>query len=410
MQTNLSRSFSQNSNAEAVEEILRKCVHCGFCNATCPTYQLLGDELDGPRGRIYQMKQFFEGTPANSNILKHLDRCLTCRSCETTCPSGVKYSHLLEVGREAIEQVLPRPRIECMKRWFLTRFLNSGWLFKLALNSGRLIAPLLPASIKSSIPPRQVPIERPVSQHARRVLMLSGCVQPALSPNTNAAAVGVLDYFGVTAIEIESRHCCGAVGLHTSQAQQGRQQAQMLIDLWWPNIESGVEAIIVTATGCGLTISDYPALFADDPVYQEKAIVIAELVQDFSQLVLKELSGFKFEAQQARRVAFHNPCSMQHGLGLSGNVERILREAGYALCRVADGHLCCGSAGTYSLLQPNISSQLRIKKQAGLGVDSPDVIATANIGCQMQIANGSDIPVIHWVELLLDAMKQSRAN
>ena len=410
MQTNLSRSFSQNSNAGVVEEILRKCVHCGFCNATCPTYQLFGDELDGPRGRIYQMKQFFEGTPANSNILKHLDRCLTCHSCETTCPSGVTYSRLLEIGREAIEQELPRPGVGRVNRWILTRFLNSGWLFKLALNCGRLMAPLLPSSISSSIPSRQIPLDRPTSQHVRRVLMLSGCVQPALSPNTNAAAAGVLDFFDISVIEVEPRHCCGAVGLHTSQTQQGRHQAQKLIDLWWPHIESGVEAIIITATGCNLTISDYPKLFADDPEYSEKAKVIADLTQDFSQLVLGEISEYKFEARQGRRVAFHTPCTMQHGLGLNGVVEVILHQAGYHICQVTDSHLCCGSAGSYSLLQPEIASQLRAKKQAGLGVDTPDVIATANIGCQMQIANGSDMPVVHWAELLLDALNHAHSK
>ena len=406
MQTNLSQSFSQSSSAEVVEGILRKCVHCGFCNATCPTYQLLGDELDGPRGRIYQMKQFFEGTPPNRDMLKHLDRCLSCRSCETTCPSGVKYSHLLDIGREAIERDLTRPAIERIKRWVLTYFLNSGWLFKLVLNCGQILAPLLPNSLSNSIPDRQIPIARPVSQHTRRVLMLSGCVQPALSPNTNALAVSILDRFGITAVEIEAQHCCGAVGLHTSQGEQGRQQARRLIDYWWPHIESGIEAIVFTATGCGATISDYSTLFADDEEYSEKAKAIGELTQDFSQLALKELSRSKYKTQQARRVAFHNPCSMQHGLGLTGIVESILSQAGYHVCWVDDAHLCCGSAGTYSLLQPQISSQLRAKKQQALGVDTPDVIATANIGCQMQIANGSSIPVVHWIELLNDGMSQ----
>ncbi len=407
MQTNLSQSFSQSSNAEVVESILRKCVHCGFCNATCPTYQLFGDELDGPRGRIYQMKQFFEGTPPNHDILKHLDRCLTCRSCETTCPSGVNYSHLLEIAREAIEQELSRPAIERSRRWVLTHFLNSGWLFRLVLNCGRLLSPLLPTSISQSIPVRQIPIVRPVSQHARRVLMLSGCVQPALSPNTNAAAVNILHRFGITAVEIDAQHCCGAVGLHTSQVEQGRQQARKLIDYWWPHIESGLEAIVFTATGCGTTISDYNRLFADDEEYSEKVKTINELTRDFSQLVLKELAGFNFEAQQVRRVAFHTPCSMQHGLGLTGIVEKILSQVGYHICWVDDAHLCCGSAGTYSLLQPEIASQLRAKKQLALGVDTPDVIASANIGCQMQIASGSKIPVVHWVELLYEALNQS---
>ena len=407
MQTNLSQSFSQGSSAEVVEAILRKCVHCGFCNATCPTYQLSGDELDGPRGRIYQMKQFFEGSPANAEMLKHLDRCLSCRSCETTCPSGVNYSRLLEIGREAIETELPRSAADRIKRWLLTRLLNSGWLFGLILQCGRSVSTLLPASLSNAIPTRQTPVARPARQHQRRVLMLSGCVQPALSPATNAAAVRILDQFGITAIEIAPRHCCGAVGLHTSQARQGRQQARKLIDLWWPHIETGVEAIVVTASGCGLTVSDYQALFIDDPEYSQKAKKVSELTQDFSQLVLKELSKQEISVTKGKRVAFHTPCTMQHGLGLTGTVENILTSVGYHLCRVADAHLCCGSAGTYSLLQPKISSKLRHNKQQALTVDTPEVIATANIGCQMQIARGSDIPVVHWVELLLEAMDRS---
>ena len=396
MQTNLSQSFSQSSSAEVVEGILRKCVHCGFCNATCPTYQLLGDELDGPRGRIYQMKQFFEGTPPNNEMLKHLDRCLTCRSCETTCPSGVKYSHLLDIGREVIERELTRPAIERSRRWGLTYFLNSGWLFKLAVNCGQLLAPLLPTGISSSIPQRQTPVVRSVSQHARRVLMLSGCVQPALSPNTNAVAASILDRFGITTVEIEARHCCGAVGLHTSQVEQGKQQARRLIDYWWPHIESGIEAIVFTASGCGATVSDYTTLFADDEEYSKKAKTIVELTRDFSQLVLNELPGSELKVRQERRVAFHNPCSMQHGLGITGTVENILIQLGYHLCWVDEAHL----------LQPDISSQLRVKKQQALGIDTPDVIATANIGCQMQIASGSNIPVVHWVELFHDALQQ----
>ncbi len=410
MQTNLSQSFSQEPSAEIVEGILRKCVHCGFCNATCPTYQLTGDELDGPRGRIYQMKQFFEGSPANTEMLKHLDRCLSCRSCETTCPSGVDYSHLFEIGRAAIEAELPRPAIDRIKRWLLTRFLNSGWLFGLILQCGRLVSALLPASLSNAIPVRRTSVARPTSQHARRVLILSGCVQSALSPNTNAAAVAVLDQFGITAVVIDARHCCGGVGLHTSQVEQGRQQARKLIDLWWPHIESGVEAIVITATGCGLTISDYQALFLDDPEYSVKAKKVSQMTQDFSQLVSKEFSKKEFSVKAGKRVAFHTPCTMQHGLGLTGIVEKILTSVGYHLCRVDDAHLCCGSAGTYSLLEPVMSSKLRRNKQLALCVDAPEVIATANIGCQMQIANGSDIPVVHWVELLLQAMDRSPAD
>ena len=405
MQTSLSKSFSLNPAAEVVEGILRKCVHCGFCNATCPTYQLLGDELDGPRGRIYQMKQFFEGEPANTEMLRHLDRCLTCRSCETTCPSGVRYSRLLEVGREAIERELPRPLMDRIKRRSITWFLNSGWVFNLGLTCGRFFSWLLPASLAGSIPARQKPIAAVQNIHQRRVLMLSGCVQPSLAPNTNAAAARLLDHFGISAIEIQARHCCGAVGLHTSQTEQGRDQARRLIDLWWPQVEAGVEAIVFTASGCGVTLKDYVELFAQDLEYAAKAKTIADLTIDLSELVAAEMEFLPVNINQPRRVAFHTPCTLQHGLGLNGKVEGLLAKAGYQLCQVADAHLCCGSAGTYSLLQSELSARLRDNKQAALMIDEPELIATANIGCQTHLANGASVPVVHWVELLNDALE-----
>jgi glycolate oxidase iron-sulfur subunit len=237
--------------------------------------------------------------------------------------------------------------------------------------------------------------------------MLSGCVQPTLTPNTNAAAARLLDRLGIETVEISTTHCCGAVGLHTSRIEQGRQQARKLIDLWWPTIESGIEAIIVTATGCGVTIKDYGELFENDPGYAHKAETISDLAQDLSELLEVEFERQGMRLEQGRRVAFHTPCTMQHGLGLKGGVESLLASAGYQICRVADSHLCCGSAGTYSLLQPRISSQLRANKQAALGIDSPEVIATANIGCQMHIGYGSSVPVVHWIELLNDALEAS---
>ena len=404
MQTNLGDQFKTTSSASLVEEILRKCVHCGFCNATCPTYQLTGDELDGPRGRIYQMKQYFEGEAANSEILLHLDRCLTCRSCETTCPSGVKYSRLLEVGREAIEEELPRPLIDRIKRKLITWFLNSGWLFEFGLACGRLFSWALPGSLRRSIPAKQAPIASIPNHHQRRVLMLSGCVQASLTPNTNAAAARLLDHFGISTIEISARHCCGAVGLHTSQIEQGRSQARRLIDLWWPEVEAGVEAIVFTASGCGVTLKDYTDLFSQDGEYAGKAKTIADLTIDLSELVASEMESHPVKIDQPRRIAFHTPCSLQHGLGLNGKIETLLVKAGYQLCQVADAHICCGSAGTYSLLQAEMSMRLRNNKQAALIIDQPEVIATANIGCQMHIANGASVPVVHWVELLTDAL------
>lgn len=404
MQTNLDKRFQQDPAAEVIESILRKCVHCGFCNATCPTYQLRGDELDGPRGRIYQMKQFFEGAEANSEIQLHLDRCLTCRSCETTCPSGVNYSRLLEIGREKMEAEMPRPAWHRFKRWAITRFFNSGWLFKAIFTFGRAVSPVLPASLSSAIPPKQSPIAKPAKQHQRRVLMLSGCVQPTLAPNTNAMAIKLLDRMGISTIEVNARHCCGAVGLHTSQYEQGKQQARRLIDYWWPHVENGIEAIVITATGCGVTVKDYAELFRHESAYASRAEKISELTCDLSELIGKEIDKNPMQINTTKRVAFHTPCTMQHGLGLKNIVEPILEAVGYQVCQVADAHLCCGSAGTYSILQPELSKQLRDNKQKALAIDSPYVIATANIGCQLHIANGSDVPVVHWIELVYRAL------
>ncbi len=356
------------------------------------------------------MKQFFEGAPANAEMLKQLDRCLSCRSCETTCPSGVNYSRLLEIGREAIELEFTRPTIERIKRRGITWFLNSGWIFHLGLVCGRFFSRVLPAGLRRSIPAKQKPIARVRSHHQRRVLMLSGCVQPSLAPNTNAAAVRLLDHFGISVIEIQAKHCCGAVGLHTSQIEQGRRQARRLIDLWWPQVEAGIEAIVFTASGCGVTLKDFPELFANESEYADKARTIAELSRDISELVGAELEKHPLKIAQPRRVAFHTPCTLQHGLGLKGTVESILARVGYQLCEVADAHLCCGSAGTYSLLQPELSVRLRNQKQKALMIEKPELIATANIGCQMHIADGINVPVVHWIELLNNALQTEDSN
>ena len=404
MQTILDKRFQQGPTAAVIEGILRKCVHCGFCNATCPTYQLRGDELDGPRGRIYQMKQFFEGREATAELQLHLDRCLSCRSCETTCPSGVHYSRLLEIGREKLEVELPRPGWQRLKRWAIVRLFNSGWLFKILISCGQAFAPMLPRKISSSIPAKQVPPEQTTARHSRRVLMLSGCVQPTITPNTNAMTSRLLDKLGISTIEIDDRHCCGAVGLHTSQIEQGKQQARRLIDLWWPHVEKGVEAIVITASGCGVTVKDYAELFKNESAFAARAEKISQLTCDISELIGRELDDNLPKIDTLKRVAFHTPCTLQHGLGLKDRVEPILQKAGYQLCQVEDAHLCCGSAGTYSILQPELSRQLQNNKQRALMVDTPDVIATANIGCQLHIANGSAVPVVHWVELVYEAL------
>ena len=401
MQTRLDPKIKQRGYADTVDSILRKCVHCGFCNATCPTYQLLGDELDGPRGRIYQMKQYFEGEPANAEMLLHLDRCLTCRSCETTCPSGVRYSHLLEIGREAIEQECPRPWWQRLQRQAILRFILSGWPFRFGLRTGQFFSPLLPASLSASIPVRQAKVARVRQTHERKVLMLAGCVQGAVTPNTNALAHNLLDRVGIEAIEIPSRYCCGAAAAHTSATEMGRDQARRLIDACWPHIERGVEALVVTATGCGVNVKDYPRLFPDDPEYAEKAGRVSSLYCDLVEIVERERDRLPALTAPSKRVAVHTPCTMQHGLQLNGRVEGILEDCGYEICRIEEAHLCCGSAGTYSILQPDLSARLRDNKLRALKVDRPDVIATANVGCQLQLGADRSVPVVHWIELLL---------
>ncbi len=400
MQTSLAERFRDTAAGTVAEAVLRKCVHCGFCNATCPTYQLLGDELDGPRGRIYQMKQYFEGEPANAEMLRHLDRCLTCRACETTCPSGVRYSHLLEVGRDAIADDLPRPWWDRARRALIVRFINSGRLFALAVRTGQAFAWAMPAKLRRAVPPREREVTRRDATHARKVIFLRGCVQPTLAPNTNHRAADLLAGLGIEAIEPAKSGCCGAAAMHTSAHDLGLDQARRLIDLWWPQVEAGAEAIVVSATGCGTSVKDYGRLLAGDPDYADKAARVSALYRDLSDIVAAEAAALEAALPEYRRIAVHTPCSMQHGLGIVGRVELLLAAAGYEICRVEEAHLCCGSAGTYSMLQPRLSGQLQQNKIRALTVDTPDLIVTANIGCQLQLAQASPVPVRHWVELL----------
>jgi glycolate oxidase iron-sulfur subunit len=400
MQTNLSPKIKKSAHAGEIESILRNCVHCGFCNATCPTYQLRGDELDGPRGRIYQMKQYFEGAAANADMLKHLDRCLSCRACETTCPSGVRYGHLLEIGKEMIEQELPRSVFDRLRRRAIVRFINSGWVFANVIRIGQALAWMMPASLRQMVPARQPTLHRSSAQHARKVLMLAGCVQPALAPNTNTRAINLLDKLGIEVIEPPQSMCCGAAAMHTSDQAYAMRQIRQLIDCWWPHIEAGVEAIVVTASGCGVSVKDYARLLADDPDYADKANQVSSLYRDLIEVVEANIDQLQVADAGKRRVAVHTPCTLQHGLGLSNRVERVLASVGYQICQVEEAHLCCGSAGTYSMLQPAMSRQLQQNKWRALGVDQPDVIATANIGCQLQLAQGGGTPVVHWIELI----------
>jgi len=396
VQTELAEFIRDTPEGREADAILRKCVHCGFCTATCPTYQLLGDELDGPRGRIYLVKQMLEGETPTAKTQLHLDRCLSCRSCETTCPSGVQYGRLADIGRGIVEEKVGRGAWQRIRRAVLAAVLPRTVLFGGLLNLGRLVRPLLPGILKEKIPSESAPAgEWPAPRHKRRMLALAGCVQPALAPRINAAAARVLDRAGISLIEAPGAGCCGALRFHLNDQEAGRADMRALIDAWWPAVERGeVEAIVMTASGCGAFVRDFPHHFQEDPAYRDKAAKIAALTRDLSEVVEpveKKLHG---------RIAFQSPCSLQHGQQLRGKVERLLAVAGYELVPVADGHLCCGSAGSYSILQPELSGQLRERKLAALGAGGPEVIATANIGCLTHLQGGTRTPVKHWIELL----------
>ena len=406
MQTRLADWIKDTPRGAEADAILRRCVHCGFCLATCPTYNLLGDELDSPRGRIYLMKQMLEGAPVTRRTQLHLDRCLTCRACETTCPSGVEYGKLVDIGRAVLEERVARAPWDRLRRWFLARTLPSRGLFALVLALGRLVKGVLPDGLARRIPPRRDPGAWPAARHARRMVALAGCVQPAMAPSINAAAARVLDALGVSLVEAPAAGCCGALPFHLDYQQDALAFVRANVDAWWPHVEAGAEAIVVTASGCGTTVKDYGRLLRDDPAYASKAARIAELARDISEVVAAERAALAARlagvarASESERVAFQSPCSLQHGLKLDGVVEAILRDAGYALTPVADAHLCCGSAGTYSILQPELSRRLRRNKVRALEAGDPQLIATANIGCLAHLGAGTTLPVLHWIELL----------
>jgi glycolate oxidase iron-sulfur subunit len=399
MQTRLADFIRDSADGREAEEILRKCVHCGFCTATCPTYQLLGDDLDSPRGRIYLMKRALEGAPVSGKTRLHLDRCLTCRACESTCPSGVRYGRLVDIGRAVVEQRAPRAPIDRLMRAALAFALPRTGLFSFLLKIGRALRPLLPAQLRTKIPAPAAPAgEWPAPRHARRMLVLAGCVQPALAPGINAAAARVLDRLGISLIEAPGAGCCGALRFHLNRQDAGRDDMRALIDAWWPMVERGeVEAIVATASGCGVTLKDYGHLLAQDPQYRDKAARISALAKDLCEVV--PLEALPAGGAQGR-VAFQSPCSLQHGQQIRGTVEARLARAGFELAGVRDGHLCCGSAGSYSLLQPPIAEELRRRKLEALQEGAPACIATANIGCLSHLQGAARVPVRHWIELL----------
>lgn len=400
MQTNLVQQFANTTEGQEAEAILRACVHCGFCTATCPTYQELNDERDGPRGRIYLMKMFLEGAEVTEKTREHLDRCLTCRSCETTCPSGVKYGRLLDISRDLIDKELPRPPKEKWKRWALARVIPNRVLFGYLLKLGQTFAPILPAKLRTKVPPKKQASPWPAASHNRIVLALAGCVQPSATPNTNAAAARVLDKLGITMVEAPEAGCCGAVNYHLSEHEKGLERMRQNIDAWWPAIESGAEALIMTASGCGAMVQDYGHLLRNDPVYAAKAARVSELCTDIGAFLLEQdLKSLKVQ-NASGKVAFHCPCTLQHAMKQSGVVEQVLTKAGISLAVTKDKHLCCGSAGTYSVLQPELSQKLLSNKLKALTVDDPDRIVTANVGCQMHLETKAQVPVQHWIELL----------
>ena len=405
MDTRLADFVRHTRAGQQAEAILRKCVHCGFCTATCPTYQLLGDELDGPRGRIYLIKQVLEGKPVTEKTRLHLDRCLTCRACETTCPSGVNYSQLLDIGRQIVEQKLPRKGSEALTRTLLREVLPRPALFGPIVKLGQMLRPLLPSALADKLPPDAQGTAKvwPTTSHQRRMLVLAGCVQPSLAPNINAATARVLDKLGVSLFEEAKAGCCGAVRFHLNDQDAARDDMRRNIDAWWPHMEAGIEAIVVTASGCGVQVRDYGHVLADDAVYAEKALKISAMCRDPSEVLMNHLEpllALLGTPAKRAKVAFHSPCTLQHGLKIRGAIESLLLAAGYELTAVADAHLCCGSAGTYSILQPALSKQLRQNKLSALNAGLPSVIATANIGCLSHLQAGSVLPVRHWIELI----------
>ena len=411
MQTNLAPEYQGTPDGQEAEAILRKCVHCGFCTATCPTYQLLGDELDGPRGRIYLIKQVMEGAQPTRKTQEHLDRCLTCRNCESTCPSGVQYGHLIDIGRKVVEAKVPRPLPERAVRWALKEGLPSP-LFGPAMKLGQLVREVLPEKLKAKVPAPQEAGVWPTRTHARKMLMLAGCVQPAMSPNINSATARVLDACGIETVIAPKAGCCGAVKFHLNDQAGGLDEMRANIDAWWPQVSSGaVEAIVMNASGCGVTVKEYGHVLRHDPDYAAKAERISALTRDISELLPMLMPELKARIQpEALRAAglqaYHPPCTLQHGQQLKGGVEKHLGELGFEIKTACnEAHLCCGSAGTYSVLQPELSLQLRDRKLGHLKALDPQGIVSANIGCITHLQSGTGLQVRHWIELLDAALR-----
>lgn len=400
MQTKIPLDILASEAGKEADRILRSCVHCGFCTATCPTYQLLGDELDGPRGRIYQIKGILEGGEVSEKTLEHLDRCLTCRGCESTCPSGVEYGHLVDVGRELVEERVKRPIVSRVMRKALSSVLPNRKRFSLLLHSANIFRPVLPERIKQVLPiPSNEQHHWPKTQHQRSVLLIEGCVQPVVASNIDHAAAVVLDQLGISTLRTNIAQCCGAVEHHLNESAAALNRMRRNIDHWWPWVEQGVEAIVSTASACSLELKEYAYLLRHDQSYADKATRISELASDISEIIAKEDLDI-LKKERSEQIAFHPSCTLQHGQKLNGVVEQILTDVGYQLKAVKESHLCCGAAGTYALVQPEIGLELRQRKLIALHEEKPQKIATANIGCLKHLDLASEVPVVHWIELL----------
>jgi glycolate oxidase iron-sulfur subunit len=402
METRLAAWIQETPAGAEADGILRACVHCGFCLATCPTYQLLGDELDSPRGRIYQIKQVLEGVPPTRQTQLHLDRCLTCRSCETTCPSGVEYGRLVDIGRAAVDERVERPWRERVYRWLLREGVTRPWIFGTALKLARSVRWALPPSLRAKVGVARPAGALPTRVHPRKVLLLNNCVQPSMSPSIDAATARVLDAVGVQSIIAPGSGCCGAIRQHLDDQAGARDDFRRNIDAWWPLIESAeVEAILINASGCGAMVAEYAHLLRDDPAYAHKAKRVVELARDVAEFLPQAITaaGIRLPAaNRTIRVAFHPPCTLQHGLKIRGKVEALLVSLGAELVPVRDTHLCCGSAGTYSLLQPELSQALRARKLDTLLEHRPQAVLSANIGCITHLQGATETPVRHWIE------------
>lgn len=406
METHLADWLQGTPDGIEAETILRKCVHCGFCTATCPTYQLLGDELDGPRGRIYLIKQVVEGTTPTASTQQHLDRCLTCRNCESTCPSGVSYGHLVDIGRKLVDQQVERPLGQRLLRLALREGLTRRWLFDPAIRLGSMVRPVLPAPLRNKVPAVRPAGSWPASSHGDKVLLLNGCVQPGMMPAIDAATARVLDRLGIQAISESRSGCCGAIRQHLDDHGGALADAKRNIDAWWPAIEAGARAIVINASGCGVMVKDYGHLLRDDPAYADKAKTVSGLTQDLAEFLpgMADQIAAMVDQPDAGPVAFHPPCTLQHGQQVRGAVERLLTALGVSVAAIPDGHLCCGSAGTYSLTQPDLSYQLRDRKVTAITGTGATQVLSANIGCIGHLQSGTELPVRHWIEWLDEAM------